>query len=109
MYGYIAHEEPIQLVTFRVEATGRVPKSEIRPVTLGDRAGDPSPTGHRNVWLSESGGWTQTALYDRAALSPGDWIEGPAIVEQMDSTTLILPGQIATTDAFANIIIEEIS
>lgn len=108
MYGYIAPEEPIQLVTFRVEATGMVPKSEIRPVTPGERAGGLKPTGQRDVWLSESGGWTEMALFDRASLSPGDRIKGPAIVEQMDSTTLILPGQVATTDAYANIIIEEV-
>lgn len=109
MYGYTAPEEPIQLVTFRVEATGRVPKSEIRPVSAGGRTGSPVPSGHRDVWIADAGGWSKTALYDRASLSPGDQIDGPAIVEQMDSTTLILPGQRAVTDAYANIIIEEVS
>ena len=109
MYGYIAPEEPIQLVTFRIEATGRVPKSEIRPVVGQEKFSPPAPTGHRKVWMSEAGGWTKTALYDRASLSPGGLIKGPAIVEQMDSTTLILPGQTASIDAFGNIIIQEVS
>lgn len=109
MYGYIAPEEPIQLVTFRIEATGRVPKSEIRAAIPGKGSDTPAPTGYRDVWLTEAGGWTRTALFDRASLSPGDQIKGPAIVEQMDSTTLILPEQTASTDAYANIIIEEVS
>ncbi len=107
MYGYIAQEEPIQLVTFRIEATGRVPKSEFREVAARERA--PEPMGTRQVWLPEAGGWTQTDLYDRAALAAGQTIAGPAIVEQMDSTTLILPGQSAAIDRFANIVIEEAS
>ena len=107
MYGYIAQEEPIQLVTFRIEATGKVPKSEFRQVATTGRA--PEPTGSRQVWLSEAGGWTQTNLYDRATLCADQTIAGPAIVEQMDSTTLILPGQSMTVDRFANIVIEEAS
>ncbi len=107
MYGYIAAEEPIQLVTFRIEATGLVPKSEFREVTAVATA--PKPAGTRDVWLSASEGWTPTALYDREALGAGQTIMGPAIVEQMDSTTLVLPGQTATVDRFANIVIEEAS
>ena len=107
MYGYTAPEEPIQLVTFRVEATGLVPKSEIRVLAAGTGADPPVPTGRRDVWLTEAGGWTETALYDRAALMPGQSLAGPAIVEQMDSTTLILPGQTARIDAWGNIVIEE--
>ena len=107
MYGYVAQEEPIQLVTFRIEATGRVPKSEFHEVAATGRA--PEPVGSRQVWLPEAGGWTQTNLYDRATLGAGQTIAGPAIVEQMDSTTLVLPGQFAAVDRFANIVIEEVS
>lgn len=107
MYGYIAAEEPIQLVTFRIEATGRVPKSEFREIDATGQA--PEPIGTRRVWLSEAGGWTRTDLYDRETLRAGQAFAGPAIVEQMDSTTLVLPGQSARVDRYANIIIEEAS
>ncbi|MNN50231.1 hypothetical protein D3C81_1648050 [compost metagenome] len=46
-------------------------------------------------------------LYDREKLGPGHAIDGPAIVNQMDSTTLVLPGQIARVDSYLNLIIEE--
>ena len=47
-----------------------------------------------------------TPVYRRERLLAGHRLEGPAIVEQMDSTTVILPGQHGTIDAHANIIIE---
>ncbi len=105
MYGYISQEEPIQLVTFRIQATGLVPKSKFREAAVAGRA--PEPAGSRQVWWSETGGWTRAKLYDRAMLGAGQRIAGPAIIEQMDSTTLILAGQSATVDPFANIVIEE--
>lgn len=107
MYGYTAPEEPIQLVTFRLEATGQVPKSEFLPAPARDEGTAPQPRGTRDMWLSDKKDWTATPLYDRADLAPGDRLDGPAIVEQMDSTTLILAGQRATIDRFANIVIEE--
>jgi len=105
MYGYTAPEEPIQLVTFRLEATGTVPKSRFSEAAAS--TGTPQVTGTRAVWLD--GKWTHTPLYERAALGAGDCIVGPAIVEQMDSTTLILPGQTAKVDRYANLVIEETS
>jgi N-methylhydantoinase A len=61
---------------------------------------------HRDVWLPESGGFVELPVYGRDLLGPGHVIDGPAIVEQMDATTVILPGQTATVDAWLNILIE---
>ncbi|RMF33557.1 MAG: hydantoinase/oxoprolinase family protein, partial [Alphaproteobacteria bacterium] len=107
MYGYIAEEEPIQLVTFRLQATGVVPKSEITRHPPADTDPEEARFGSRTVWLPERGGRTDVPLYQRAGLGPGHRIDGPAIVEQMDSTTLILPGQSAQVDEYLNIVIEE--
>ena len=51
------------------------------------------------------GGAQASAIYDRAGLRAGDKIPGPAIITEMDSTTLILSGDLATVDAFGNILI----
>ncbi|MEL6236622.1 MAG: hypothetical protein AAFR46_19675 [Pseudomonadota bacterium] len=107
MYGYVAEEEPVQLVTFRIQATGIVPKSTLADHPPASGPVDAAVTGTRDVWLPEAGGWTGVTLYNRARLGPGHRIAGPAIVEQMDSTTLILPGQTARVDAFLNLLIEE--
>ena len=60
----------------------------------------------RDVWLAESGGFVSCPVYEREKLSPGHGIEGPAVIEQMDATTLVLPGQTATVDAYLNMILE---
>ena len=45
-------------------------------------------------------------VFDRERLAPGHAIAGPAVVEQMDATTLLLPGQTARVDPYLNLIIE---
>jgi N-methylhydantoinase A len=108
LYGYIAPEEPIQLVTFRIEAIGTVEKATIPsfPPTDADVRG--ARTSSRQVFLPEAGGLTSCPVLAREKLGPGHVIDGPAIVEQMDSTTLLLPGQRATIDPTLNIVIEEV-
>jgi N-methylhydantoinase A len=45
-------------------------------------------------------------VWDRGRLEPGDRIEGPAIVEQMDATTLLLPDQVAAVDSHLTLVVE---
>jgi len=106
MYGYIAAEEPIQIVTFRLEAVGRVPRAEIRahPPAVGDAS--LAIVGARDVWLAERGAFVNCPVYDREKLAPGHRMTGPAIVEQMDATTVLLPDQTATVDVYLNLTVE---
>jgi N-methylhydantoinase A len=106
LYGFIAEEEPMQLVTFRAEATGIVRKADVRAsaVTGPDPVG--AEFGRRDVWLRESGAFVSCPLYDRERLRAGNRIEGPAIVEQMDATTLIVPGATATVDRYLNLLLD---
>jgi N-methylhydantoinase A len=86
LYGFTL-DTPIELVTLRVEATGRMPEPP-RPL-LGNGSGA-KPSGHYTVHLAS--GEAEVPLYDRARLGAGDTITGPAIVSQLDATTLIAPG-----------------
>jgi N-methylhydantoinase A len=106
LYGFVAEGEPMQLVTLRAEATGIVRKADIRP--SADAGPDPRAAefGHRDVWLKEAGAFVSCPLYDRDRLAAGNRIAGPAIVEQMDATTLIPPGATASVDPYANIMLE---
>ena len=63
--------------------------------------------GDRDVWLAEARGVVRCPVYDRERLGPGHEIEGPAIVEQMDATTLMLAGQTSIVDPYLNLIVEE--
>ncbi len=60
--------------------------------------------GHRDVWFD--GDWIKTPIYERNALPEGAEITGPAIFNQMDTTTVAEPGNRITVDAVGNLIIE---
>jgi N-methylhydantoinase A len=106
LYGYIAAEEPVQVTTLRVEAIGHVPKAD--PKRSGPAAGkaENAIVGTRSVYLPELGRFTDCPLYQREHLGPEHTISGPAIIEQMDSTILLLPGQKASVDYYLNLLIE---
>ena len=106
MYGYIAPEEPMQAVTFRIEATGAVRQAEIRQQAPATAALESAVMAKRDVWLAEASSFVSCPVYDREKLGPGHRIAGPAIVEQMDATTVLLPGQTAIVDPYLNIIVE---
>jgi N-methylhydantoinase A len=86
LYGFTL-DAPIELVTLRVEATGRMP-SPPRPM-LAQGSGAKS---RARFPVHLASGVTQVPLYDRATLGAGDTIAGPAIISQLDATTLVLPG-----------------
>jgi len=89
-----------------VTAFGELPKASLaaQPLQRGRKA---EPADYRDVYFSETDqpGFYRTAIFNRTDLVPGDRFEGPAIVEQMDSTILILPEQTAEVDAYRNLII----
>ena len=105
-YGFIAEDEPVQLVTLRLEATGVVPKAVLRSWSEDGPDASAALTGTRKVWFPEAGGFVETPIYSRDALKPGNVFSGPAIVEQMDTTTVVLPDWTARVDPFLNLIME---
>jgi N-methylhydantoinase A len=86
LYGFTL-EAPVELVTLRVEATGHIPAPPHAVLAAGTGA---RPQAHHAVHLAQ--GTAQVPLYDRATLGAGDRFEGPAILSQLDATTLVLPG-----------------
>ncbi|WP_176086039.1 hydantoinase/oxoprolinase family protein [Martelella sp. HB161492] len=105
-FGFIAEGEPIQIVTLRVEAAGIVDKAEFQKQ---DDAGPDASTakiGEREVYMSEAGGFVICPVYERSLMKAGNVIAGPAIVEQMDTTTVLLPGMTGKVDPYLNLILE---
>ncbi len=109
MYGFVAPEEPVQLVTFRVEAIGGVRQAVLRPHPLSGPDARGALADERQVWLPEAGGAVSVPVYARERLAPGNLLAGPAIIEQMDSTTVVLPGMTARVDAYDNLILEAVA
>ena len=92
-----------ELVNARASVSGPRPEIAATPLTEGD--GDPkaAQTGTTRVYVK--GHFTDAAIYDRGRLRAGDVITGPAIVVEMDSTTLVLPGHAATTHSSGSLLI----
>ena len=108
MYGFVAEDDPVQLVTFRVEAAGVVPKAAFVPQPDAGADASAAIKARREVWLPEAGGFVTCPVYDRDRLHAGNRIVGPAIVEQMDATTVVLPGMGAWVEPYMNLILEAI-
>jgi N-methylhydantoinase A len=106
MYGFVAEDEPVQLVTFRVEATGRVAKARLEQAAMSGADASGAIRERRAVWIAEENGNVPCPVYARDRLRPGNRFAGPAIVEQMDATTLVLPGMTARIDGYLNLILE---
>jgi len=106
LYGFVAEHDPIQLVTFRVGATGLVAKAAFRRHPDAGPDASAAQIGQRDVWMPEAGGFTPCTIYDRAKLKPGNRIAGPAIIEQMDTTTIVLPDMMVTVEPHLNLILE---
>ena len=106
LYGFTAEGEPVQLVTFRIEASGLVPKASFAAQPDAGPDARAAIIGERDVWLPERGGFVSCPVYDREALRSGNRFTGPAIVEQMDATTVVLPGMVALVEPYLNLILE---
>ncbi|MGR3803747.1 hydantoinase/oxoprolinase family protein [Marinibacterium profundimaris] len=106
LYGFVAEGDAIQMVTWRLTATGAVPKAEMPAFPDAGPDASAAKTGARPVWMREAGGFTDTPIYDRAALRPGNEIAGPAIIDQLDTTTVVPPGMTARVDTYLTLILE---
>lgn len=105
-FGFAVEGESIEFVTLRIEALGQVNKTEPSRVPVREQTGSPEPRDRRNVWLSEPGGPVDCPVYSRSDILTGQTIPGPAIVEQMDTTTLVLPEMLVQVDEWQNLIME---
>jgi N-methylhydantoinase A len=95
----------IRIVSLRVAAVGRRPAFDFSVFTPDASASlDSAKAGSRQVWFD--GGWRETSVWSRLALPAGATIEGPAILEQPDATTVIEPGLVGRVDALGNVIVE---
>lgn len=103
-YGFHNPADPVEVVNFRLVAVGRLSQPASRPAPAG-AAQLPAPTERRPVWF-DAGAPVDTPVYDRARLAPGHVIEGPAVIEQLDATILLFPGDRGAVDAHLNLVVE---
>ncbi|MGI8860181.1 MAG: hydantoinase/oxoprolinase family protein [Rubrobacteraceae bacterium] len=105
-YNFELPDSPLEIATVRVVGRGT-----IKGVSLVESEDGASEDGSGPILRREQvyfgGEWMETPLHERGGLRPGDNVDGPAVVVQDDTTTVIEPGYRGAVDRFGNILIEE--
>jgi len=102
-FGSRAEDQKVELVNYRLTTQVIVPKPATAELAPQGEVCDGAIKARRRAYFD---GWHDTPIYDREKLVSGNRLRGPAIIEQMDSTTVVHPGQESHIDRFGNIIIE---
>jgi N-methylhydantoinase A len=104
VYGHSNPEEKVEFVNLRTVHVHALPKPELM-VDIEGVSPDEACKGTRPVYFAESQGYIDTPLFERAGLPVGACLEGPAIIEQPDTTVVVYRGQVCSVDTTGNLII----
>jgi len=104
LYTFADRAAAVELINFRILATGVMDKVSLPELARSDRA--PDIAGRRSVHFGGDG-FVDTPVYRRESLLAGQRIPGPAIVDQLDTTTVLLPDQVAVVDPYGSLLITE--
>ena len=102
-YGYSNPDDPVEIVNIRLTVLARVRESAgggtAAPVTT-----PPIAIGDRPIWFDDAHP-VSTPIFERGDLSPGQMLPGPAVVQQLDATSLVYPGDSGRIDSAGNLVI----
>ena len=93
------------LVNLHSAVIGKRAQADVSALAPGAAEGPPKATATRRVWFAQ--GWLDTPIYRRSDIGVGALVDGPAIVEQMDTTIVIEPGCQADADDMGNLVVSE--
>ena len=102
IFGNVVLDEPIELISWKVAGTGPKPALGLSYAAPPRSA---ALKGQRPCWLPEVGDYVATPVYDRYALQPDSVLEGPALVEERESTAFLRSGDRATLDGVGNLVV----
>jgi N-methylhydantoinase A len=96
----------VEAVTLEVKGTGSLKSPALihYPFTSTDPAA--AMRGRRPVWFDNGVGYQPTDIYTREALQAGNRVSGPAVIEAVDTTVLLNPGQEIGVDEYLNLVME---
>ena len=105
LYHRLPQGVPIEALNWRVTVSAPPPVLAFGGGAAGGSAGTSVKT-RRRAWFAEANGWVDTPVYDRYTLGPGTTFDGPAIVEERESTAIIGPGAHCRVDDGRTIVVE---
>jgi N-methylhydantoinase A len=89
LYQRAGPDVSVEVLNWRVVSSGPIPEVMLR---LGNGTEGVARKGSRPAYFPAAGGFVDTAVFDRYRLKPGESLEGPAIVEDRESTVVVPPG-----------------
>lgn len=105
-YGFSVPHEKAEIVSLRSAVVGLMRKPPFERIAAGASEPDGAAfRGSRQVYFASTG-FVETPTYHRPALKAGNRIAGPALIEEHASTTVVLPGDLLTVDAFGDLVID---
>ena len=104
-FGHMAPEEPVEIVSYRVRGLGLLPSIEMPKFPPTGAALEDARRGSRRVRFD--GAELDCPIYRRDQIDVGTNFAGPAILEQLDCTTVVRPGQNARVDEWKNLIVTQ--
>ena len=105
LYTFADRDAPVEIVNLRIAATGVMDKVDLPAIDTVPEGTPAEPHANRRVHLG--GAFATVPVHRREDLRAGHVIAGPAIVDQLDTTTVLLPGQTALTDAYGSLIVTD--
>jgi N-methylhydantoinase A len=111
-FSYASEDEPVEIVNLRVKIVGRTAKPCFTYQAPGSLHPKAAQVGYKPVHFADrnppyAARPVPTALYQRERLEPGNMVVGPAVLFQLDTTTVIPPDWSATVDGWGNLIAEQ--
>ncbi len=103
-YGYAMHTETVESVAVRLRGSGSGAELDLPREPLGTSDPESAQVASKPVWFGPEGA-AETPCYDRLRLRPGHRLQGPAIVFQFDTTTVLPPGWSASVDKSHNLLL----
>jgi N-methylhydantoinase A len=105
LYGRLGPPVPLEVMNWRILSTGPKPEMHLQTSKPGSSKTD-ARKGGRRAYFPETKGFVETPVYDRYSIASGATFDGPAIVEERESTVVVGPGGKCRLDDHGNLIVE---
>jgi N-methylhydantoinase A len=110
-FSYASEQEPAEIVNVRLKAVGRTAKPRFSSQPSGGVDPKRAHIGYKQVHFGSASSPRAarpipTALYERERLVPGNIVVGPAVIFQLDTTSIVPPGWAAMVDGWGNLVVE---
>ena len=104
LFGRILSDIPVETITWRMSVSEPPPRPDIRFLTSELRTQTEGVKGERSLFLIEEGRFVDCPVFDRYGLEPGATVDGPAIVEERESTVFVGPEARFAIDEHLNLV-----